>query len=73
MPFILRGVSLLGISSTECPMSLRKNLWKRLSDDLKPENLSYFVSKEVDLQGLDSIFHSMLERKTKGRILVKVE
>ncbi|SMF34179.1 YhdH/YhfP family quinone oxidoreductase [Pseudobacteriovorax antillogorgiicola] len=72
MPFILRGVSLLGISSTNCPYDLRCEVWKSLSGDLKPKALESFVAKETNLEGLNKVFNDMLERKTVSRTLVKL-
>ena len=46
MPFILRGVNILGISSANCPMPLRKKIWDRIGQELKPETLSNIVYKK---------------------------
>lgn len=70
MPFILRGVSLLGISSTNCPLPLRKTLWQRMAKDLKPKHLAEIHTTTVDLEHLDPVFEAMLSRKTIGRTLV---
>lgn len=71
-PFILRGVSFLGISSNNCPMPLRKELWQRLATDLKPTKLKQIVTKEVSLEEMKPVFEQMLNRKTFGRIVVKI-
>lgn len=71
MPMILRGVSLLGISSTNCPKSLRENLWKKLATSLKPQNLENFLFQEIELKDLPEAFDAVLNRKVIGRILVK--
>ena len=79
MPMILRGVSLLGISSTNCPMPLRHKLWQRLASDLKPHSplsplsLDRMITETVGLLQLDQVFEAMLARKTKGRILVDLK
>ena len=39
LPFILRGVKLLGIDSVMCPMDERRDIWRRLATDMKPANL----------------------------------
>lgn len=70
MPFILRGVSLLGISSTNCPYELRKNVWATLAGELKPKDMDQFVGGQCDLDSLNHVFNSMLDRKTAGRYLV---
>ncbi len=38
-PFILRGVSLLGVDSVNCPMPLRRRVWERLATDMRPKHL----------------------------------
>lgn len=69
-PLILRGVSLLGISSTNCPMPLRQTLWQKLSTDWKPHALQQTLSKVLTLETLEEGFASLLGRKNRGRILV---
>lgn len=71
MPMILRGVTLLGISSNNTPWPLRQKIWTRLGGDLKPENLESFVSQTVQLNDLLSAAQDMLARKTYGRTLVQ--
>ena len=69
-PFILRGVSLLGVSSTNCPMPLRRNIWKRLGEDLKPKHLDKILTDEVKLQDVSPVFEELLNRKRFGRTIV---
>jgi NADPH2:quinone reductase len=69
-PLILRGVSLLGISSANCPMPLRREVWNRLGSDLKPPALSAIVSAVVPLEGVAEAAASLMERRALGRILV---
>ena len=69
-PFILRGVSLLGVSSTNCPMPLRKDIWKRLGQDLKPKHLEKILTSEVALKDISNVFDELLERKRHGRTIV---
>jgi len=73
MPFILRGVSLLGVSSNNCTMSLRNNLWDRLGDDLKPKFSEDFVSDVVKLDGVLEASKKILDHKSSGRVLVDVK
>jgi len=73
MPFILRGVSVVGISSTNCPHPLRKEIWGRLGGDLKPQHLELIHSRTVSLEGLMPVFEAMMERKTEGRTVVKIK
>jgi NADPH2:quinone reductase len=70
-PLILRGVSLLGISSANCPMPLRKEVWGRLGSDLRPKHLGEIVSREVPLAGVLEAATSLMERRALGRILVR--
>lgn len=72
MPFILRGVSLLGISSNNAPLALRQEIWRRLGGIWKPKNLEQNVNEEVTLKSLDSAFEKLLRREVMGRILVRV-
>jgi len=69
-PQILRGVSLLGVSSTNCPMPLRRDIWKRLGDDLKPQHLDKILSEEVKLEDVSNVFEELLSRKRFGRTIV---
>ncbi|WP_462323173.1 MDR/zinc-dependent alcohol dehydrogenase-like family protein, partial [Halochromatium sp.] len=70
MPFILRGINLLGCNSVDVRFPLRANLWHHLADDWRPKDLDALVSDQVDLPGLPGVFERMLAGKTHGRILV---
>ncbi len=72
MPFILRGVGLLGVSSADCPMVLRRRLWKRLASDLRPSHLEAIVSDTVTLEQLPDAFERILAGESHGRILVRI-
>ncbi len=69
-PLILRGVSLLGVSSGNCPMPLRREVWTRLGADLKPAHLDEIVSREVRLDAVIETAPLLVERRGLGRILV---
>jgi NADPH2:quinone reductase len=69
-PLILRGVSLLGVSSGNCPMPLRHEVWARLGSDLKPKHLDAIVSREVPLDRVLEAAPLLVERRALGRILV---
>ncbi len=73
MPFILRGVSLLGIDSVGCPRQIREEIWQRLATDLKPRQLDEIVTRTVDLEGLPQVFDELLAGKILGRVLVSIE
>ena len=53
LPFILRGVSLLGVDSVQTPIEERKETWKRLAGDLRPPHLDDSIAHEIDLDGLE--------------------
>jgi len=72
MPFILRGVALLGVTSSGCPTALRRKLWLRLAADINPRRLERALSREVGLEDLPQVFEEMLAGKTSGRTLVKI-
>jgi NADPH2:quinone reductase len=72
MPFILRGISLLGINSAGCPMPLRRKLWERLATDLRPRHLDKIVTKTVSLDELPGVFDAILKGRIRGRTLVKL-
>lgn len=72
MPFILRGVGLLGVSSSNCPLPWREPLWQRLGSDLKPRHLDKIVSETVTLQQLPDVFERMLAGQTRGRVVVSL-
>ena len=72
MPLILRGMSLLGISSNNCPYTLRRKLWKRIATRLKPNDINKLVHKEVGLNGLATSFQHIMKGQVIGRILVKL-
>jgi acrylyl-CoA reductase (NADPH) len=71
-PLILRGVSLLGVSSGNCPMPLRQQVWKRLGSDLRPGGLDEIASREVPLDRVPEAASLLVERRALGRILVAV-
>jgi NADPH:quinone reductase-like Zn-dependent oxidoreductase len=71
-PLILRGVSLLGVSSGNCPMPLRHEVWRRLGADLKPARLGEIVSREILLDTVIETAPLLVERRALGRILVAV-
>ncbi len=72
MPFILRGVSLLGINSLEMPMEVRDKAWERLCSDLKPNDMNLIVKKVIDFNDLPSSFDQYMEASIVGRIVVKI-
>ena len=72
MPFIIRGVSLLGVNSSGCPYRIREQLWDRLAGLWKPDHLDAIEADEVGLDGLVPKFDKALAGGSLGRILVRV-
>ncbi|MEP6484737.1 MAG: acryloyl-CoA reductase [Rudaea sp.] len=72
MPFILRGVSLLGIASAGTARDIRDEIWKRLASDWKPAHLDCIATDEVTLDGLPAVFDKMTGGGSFGRTVVKI-
>ena len=73
MPFILRGVSLIGINSVDMPMGLGEQIWARVATDLKPNKLDHIVSREIAFDDLPSAFDTYLDGSNWGRTVVKIQ
>jgi acrylyl-CoA reductase (NADPH) len=71
LPFILRGVKLLGIDSVMCPAPKRLDVWRRLAGDLKPPNLQA-IATEIGIEGLPGAFSTLLQGGARGRFVVKL-
>ena len=72
MPFILRGVSLLGVNSSAMPRDVRLMIWKRLATDLKPRHLDKLVTRTVPFAELPSAFDGYIQSRIQGRTVVKI-
>ncbi|HVG70304.1 MAG TPA: acryloyl-CoA reductase [Vicinamibacterales bacterium] len=70
IPFILRGVSLIGIDSVTCPMDIRTDVWRRLATDMK-RDLSTMV-REITLDGLPDAFATLSAGQARGRFVVRI-
>jgi acrylyl-CoA reductase (NADPH) len=70
-PFILRGAVLIGIDSQNCPMAPRLKTWQKLASDWKIANMEEVV-EEIELDGLSRRIDDMLERRHKGRTLIRL-
>ncbi|MBU8812097.1 oxidoreductase [Mycolicibacterium goodii] len=71
MPFILRGVALLGIDSVQMPIGPRRALWEKLGGPLKPRHLDD-VTHEVDITDVVSVIDEVRAGRYAGRAVVKV-
>jgi acrylyl-CoA reductase (NADPH) len=70
-PFILRGVSLLGIDSVMCPLPLRQEAWRRLGTELDRAKIASMTS-EIGLGDVIAAGRSIIEGRVRGRIVVKI-
>ena len=70
-PFILRGVSLLGIDSVMCPLSVRQEAWKRLDSDLDRGKL-HELTREISLSEVMEAGRAIVDGQVRGRIVVKI-
>lgn len=72
LPLILRGVSLIGISSNNTPYDMREVLWGRLADEWRPQHLETIVNNEVSLDELGDAFEVLMKGGALGRTVVNL-
>jgi acrylyl-CoA reductase (NADPH) len=72
MPFILRGVNLLGINSVATPRDVRLAVWNRIATDLRPGRLDRICSRTVDFDELPAQFDDYIKSRVTGRTVVKI-
>ena len=72
MPFILRGVSLLGVDSGYTAMPLRQRVWSRLAGDLKPRHLAG-MARTIAFDELPGVFDEFIAGRAHGRVVVAVQ
>ena len=70
-PFILRGVSLMGIDSQNCPMPVRREIWNLLANQWNIEFDDALI-QETTLESLNEHIQLMLQKKSKGRVIIKI-
>lgn len=70
-PFILRGISLIGVSAQNYPMELRAKLWEKIADEWKPTNLMN-IYNEITLHELPEAISQILKGGLKGRTVIKL-
>ena len=73
MPFIIRGVSLLGVASAGTARDIRHEVWKRLASDWKPADLDAICTREATLDELPAVFETMLAGGSLGRTVVRIQ
>lgn len=71
MPFVLRGVSLLGVDSGYAGFGLREKAWARLAGDLRPRHLAS-ITREVAFEALPDVFGALLAGRAQGRTVVRI-
>jgi len=71
LPFILRGVALLGMDSANMAIEPRRALWNRLATDLLPRGIDDSIT-EVDLDTLEPALDEIVAGRARGRWLVRV-
>jgi len=71
MPFIIRGVSLLGIASAGTALPIRRAIWEHLATDWKPAHLDRISTREIAIDQLPGVFASMLAGESFGRTVVR--
>ena len=71
-PFILNGVTLLGIDSVNCPVDVRLQVWQKIASDWKLDHLELITTELDSLESLDDRISLILQGKNKGRAIVKV-
>jgi NADPH2:quinone reductase len=72
MPFILRGINLLGINSVFCPYTLKNKIWQRLASELKPQHLDKIVTAIIPFEQLPEMFEAYIQGKVTGRTVVNI-
>jgi len=72
-PFILRGVSLLGIDSNTCPNDRRRRAWRRLGSILSDDDFDDIAARTIGLEDIPAASHEILEGSVRGRIVVDVQ
>ena len=71
MPFIIRGVSLLGIASAGTALGQREQVWERLAGPWKPAHLDAICTRETTLDDLPGVFPAMMAGQSFGRTVVR--
>jgi NADPH2:quinone reductase len=72
MPFILRGVNLLGINSVLTPRDVRLAVWQRIATDLRPAKLDRICTKVIGFDELPAQFDDYIQGRVTGRTVVRI-
>jgi putative YhdH/YhfP family quinone oxidoreductase len=71
-PFILRGITLIGIDSAKCPMHTRRQIWQKLATEWKIPNLD-ILANECTLSNLAAQIELMLHGRQTGRVIINMQ
>jgi putative YhdH/YhfP family quinone oxidoreductase len=72
LPFILRGVNVLGIDSVMVPLDRRIAIWQRLATDLRPPHLDEAIAQEISLDEAPAVLQQIVRGETRGRTVVRI-
>jgi len=72
IPFIIRGVNLLGINSSATLRDTRLVVWNRIATDLKPRHLDQIATRTIAFDELPSAFDAYMKGTVTGRTIVKI-
>ena len=72
MPFIIRGLSILGVASAGTARAIRDQIWERLAGAWKPAHLQTIAQREIDLAALPGAFATFIDGRSLGRTVVRV-
>ena len=72
LPFILRGINLLGINSSATPRNVRLEVWKRIASDLRPRHFDRLVTRTIGFDELPAAFDDYIKGRVVGRTVVKI-
>ena len=72
VPFILRAVCLLGINSVDTPDDLRRDVWQRIGNDLKPQHLDAIGNRVISFDELPGAFEAYIDGTVTGRTVVEI-
>lgn len=72
MPFIIRGLSVLGVASAGTARAIRDQVWERLAGAWKPAHLQTIAQREIDLAALPGAFATLIDGRSLGRTVVRI-
>ena len=71
-PLIMRGVNILGVTSTNYPNNERKKIWQKLSTEYKPTKLKTITKNCINLKEIESFSKYLIKGKSNGRTIIKI-